>query len=362
VKAPKIVEINTIAAGMGPLCTAAGDMHKHIMERHLEDTYGYDSKSVAVNESIPNGTRAFHVAVTAYKKHVLKPVDQKKQVYVMFLVQEKEKNYPDQLQMELDLWDTYKIAVIRKTLQQLSAGASKVTSEGYLLVDNCHVAVVYYRSCYTPRDFKSEKDWATFTSVETSRAVKCPSVAFHLSGCKKVQHALNQPNTLTDLKIPESNLPTALVDSHEFEPDCGPEQAVVTQAAIEDAIKHPELWVLKPQREGGGNNLWNDEMVAYLEENQNNWTKLQPFILMKRILVTPHIAALCKAGYVNVVPAIPEIGMFSYQLVHTEQYPELAEQENWSATGGYLVRTKTHTTTEGGVSSGHAFIDSLQIV
>jgi len=35
---------------------------------------------------------------------------------------------------------------------------------------------------------------------------------------------------------------------------------------ISDAITHPERYVLKPQREGGGNNLYGDELAAKLRE------------------------------------------------------------------------------------------------
>jgi glutathione synthase len=35
---------------------------------------------------------------------------------------------------------------------------------------------------------------------------------------------------------------------------------------ISEAVAAPERFVLKPQREGGGNNLYGDELVARLRE------------------------------------------------------------------------------------------------
>lgn len=35
---------------------------------------------------------------------------------------------------------------------------------------------------------------------------------------------------------------------------------------IADAIAHPERYVLKPQREGGGNNLYEEELAAKLQQ------------------------------------------------------------------------------------------------
>lgn len=39
-----------------------------------------------------------------------------------------------------------------------------------------------------------------------------------------------------------------------------------TAAVIADAMQRPEAYVLKPQREGGGNNLYGDELVARLRQ------------------------------------------------------------------------------------------------
>jgi len=52
------------------------------------------------------------------------------------------------------------------------------------------VSVVYYRSGYSPGDFKSEACWAAKLLAERSVAVKCPPILYHLAGTKKVQQAL----------------------------------------------------------------------------------------------------------------------------------------------------------------------------
>jgi len=58
-----------------------------------------------------------------------------------------------------------------------------------------------------------------------------------------------------------------------------------------------------------------------------------------------------KAGMLKVFNATTEYGLFSYFLGN-------GKEEYWNKVGGYLLRTKEETTTEGGVSSGHAFVDS----
>lgn len=43
-------------------------------------------------------------------------------------------------------------------------------------------------SGYAPADYESEKDWETRLKIELSRAIKCPNIAYHLAGTKKVQY------------------------------------------------------------------------------------------------------------------------------------------------------------------------------
>jgi len=48
------------------------------------------------------------------------------------------------------------------------------------------VAVVYYRSGYELEAYPTEKEWDIRLLIERSRAIKCPSVQYHLAGTKKV--------------------------------------------------------------------------------------------------------------------------------------------------------------------------------
>lgn len=43
-----------------------------------------------------------------------------------------------------------------------------------------------------------------------------------------------------------------------------------TAAAVADATKDGSKWVLKPQREGGGNNLYGSELSEFLTKNKND--------------------------------------------------------------------------------------------
>lgn len=58
------------------------------------------------------------------------------------------------------------------------------------------IAIVYQRSGYMPTDFVTEKDWQTRLLIERSHAIKCPDIAYHLAGAKKVQQVLALPGNV----------------------------------------------------------------------------------------------------------------------------------------------------------------------
>ena len=58
------------------------------------------------------------------------------------------------------------------------------------------VSVVYYRAGYTPTDYPTADEWAARLLIERSAAVKCPNIAYHLIGMKKVQQVFAQPGVV----------------------------------------------------------------------------------------------------------------------------------------------------------------------
>ncbi len=67
--------------------------------------------------------------------------------------------------------------------------------------DGFEVAVVYFRCGYSPDQYPSADgcEWEARLTIERSRAIKCPSIAYHLAGTKKVQQILTHPGVLEDL-------------------------------------------------------------------------------------------------------------------------------------------------------------------
>lgn len=60
---------------------------------------------------------------------------------------------------------------------------------------------MYFRSGYSPDQYPSADrcEWNARLIIERSRAIKCPSISYHLAGTKKVQQILAQPGVLEQL-------------------------------------------------------------------------------------------------------------------------------------------------------------------
>lgn len=53
--------------------------------------------------------------------------------------------------------------------------------------DGDEIAVVYFRAGYEPGQYHSEAEWEARLTVERSKAIKSPSIHYHLAGTKKVR-------------------------------------------------------------------------------------------------------------------------------------------------------------------------------
>lgn len=301
---------------------------------------------------------------------------------VLFIVQPSERNLFDQLGLEAALWEHHGVRVRRATFADLAAharlgegayagGGSEGRARCLLLppelcegasgIDDEEVSVVYYRAGYTPADYKAAGAgaWPTRLLIERSAAIKCPPILYHLAGTKKVQQALAAPGVL------ERFLPSAPADAAAVRATFAglwsldaSERDDATAEAIADAVRRPERYVVKPQREGGGNNLFGAAVAEALTGGMSA-DELAAHILMERVFPAVGDAVLCPAGdgAPTTAPAVCELGVYSAYLSDGSASPPLVD-----ACAGLLLRTKLESTDEGGVSAGFAYLDSPFIV
>lgn len=264
---------------------------------------------------------------------------------VVFVVQPEETNVADQKLLEVALWEAHGIRVLRRSLSELASASRGPLGE--LIVDGREVSVIYFRAGYDPRDYPSEREWCARRLVERSLAIKCPSVAYQLVGTKKIQQVLSRPGAL------ERFLPAADAERVR-ETFAGlyslqtAEEVAVARTLVE---ADPEGFVLKPQREGGGNNIYGKDVGNAFSRMEAD--ELRGYILMERIRPTAQRALLARDGRVTPGNAVCELGVFGVFLGSArEGTPRL------NAVAGHLLRTKVVGTDEGGVAAGFAVLSS----
>ncbi|KAL6079400.1 Glutathione synthetase [Balamuthia mandrillaris] len=340
------VELNTISAAFAGLSSKVSQMHSFVINKI--DAFGkaYKGYELPHNDAAEVMVSGFANAVKLYGNS---------QAVVMMVVQPDERNTADQRCMEYILWKRYGIHMIRRSLADIQQrGAIDPTTKA-LTIDGKEIAVVYYRAGYTPKDYPTEKEWEARTMVERSKAVCCPSVAYHLVGTKKVQQLLSKPGLLAQFFDKEDQEESARMERllacftrlYSLDEDEEGDQAAQL------ALNNPDDFVMKPQREGGGNNIYNEEVRKALQTFTPK--ERRAYILMERIRPKPFQTYSCKAGVPSCVTAISELGIYSVWLSRSEEV--VMNQK-----AGHLLRTKVASDNEGGVAAGFAFLDSPCLV
>lgn len=226
---------------------------------------------------------------------------------------------------------------------------------------------MYYRAGYTPTDYTSPADWATRIALERSRAIKCPSLALQLAGAKKVQQVLSEEGMV------EKYLPAG---EGWTEGDWAKVRGTFTKLYPMDdselgkyaqglAREKPMGYVLKPQREGGGNNIYRTDIPAFLDELERGPAlgpgeppRREGYILMSLIEPPEGLQnLLVKGGQAEVKKGevVSELGVYGVAL-----FDERETKVN--ARAGTLLRTKGRESDEGGVAVGYSVVDSVVLV
>jgi len=242
------------------------------------------------------------------------------------VVQQNERNIADQQALLEELFTSHSIYTHSVTLKQLkewsrlegsdydvNGGREGGTKEGIGEIarkrgkklvlrlpsgEEKVVSVVYYRAGYTPEDYEWEEGknesngegevggragpgWEVREMIERSEAIKCPTIGYQLAGTKRIQQVLSMEGQLEKFLTPEESKLLRKTFAKQYSlgtlssPECPP--------PISSAIADGSHWVLKPQREGGGNNKFGAELSNFLLENKENDELLSGYVLMQRI-------------------------------------------------------------------------------
>lgn len=326
------VELNTISASYPGLSALVARVHRYL----LRDTDA--GERLVHNDPIPAIADAFAEAHRLYGQP---------QARVLMVVQPGEANVFDQRLLEAALRERG-IVTRRLPLQAVAQGGR--LREGHLVIDGEVMAIAYFRAAYGPEDFASEQAFRGRALIENASAVAVPDLHTQLAGAKKVQQVLSDRSVLARfLPAPDAQAVAAcFAAQHDLETELPTPRGLRPAWAVAGA--QPADWVLKPQREGGGHNYFDEELVQRLHAMAAE--ERAAYVLMERIRPQRHPALLVREGTAYEVDAVSEIGRFGVYLAE-------GERVHINRDAGYLVRTKGHETHEGGVSAGFGFLDSL---
>lgn len=291
---------------------------------------------------------------------------------IIFLTQDGERNVFDQRHLEYALKESAspRIPVFRlpfsQILQRTRIADGPKRQLLYRLPSNpgreLEVAVIYMRSGYGPSDYPDATAWEARFHLERSAAIKCPTVLTQLAGAKKVQQVLATPkpnaSAASELSsfVPEGS--QAWRDLWATFTNILPmDDSEAGQAARKLALDAEECkrYVLKPQREGGGNNCYKAAIPPFLRDlPEAHW---KSYILMELITPPPVTNIILRNGKLEQGGVICELGIYG-SCVWNQKTGDIRHNEE----AGYLLRTKGDQSEEGGVAAGFGCMDSCHLV
>ena len=177
--------------------------------------------------------------------------------------------------------------------------------------------------------------------MERSLAIKSPSINYHLAGTKKVQQELAKPGQVEKFLGDKSKIESVrdiFTGLYSMDHVCINKRSDLCRKLImlqdeagdksyEAAMVSPENYVLKPQREGGGNNVYGADIKPFLEGIKDSEER-NAYILMDRIKPTITTNYMVRPGQkAKLVDVISELGVFGYVIGYVARY-QIKEEDD----------------------------------
>ena len=325
---PLQVEFNTISASFAHLSGRVTALHQQLQQ-----------------ENILKVAPLPHDAIAGFASGIKETIENLgwRDSALLILVQPKERNWFDQMGLFAAL-SQCGVRVVRATLAEVHQKGK--LKNGDLWVGPQRIGIVYFRAGYAPGDLPDEDSRSARRMLEASSAVLVPEASMQLAGTKKIQQVLAEYGILSEF-VPES-----VADQLKayFAMMFGLEEEVEGSPARDFLAENAEQFVLKPQREGGGNNVYGAEIRDFLTSLPTSEDRA--WIAMKRIEAETVESLLVVQEQAQSHQSISELGIFGLLLAQSGDL-------RINMPLGHLVRTKASNINEGGVVAGYACLNSL---
>ncbi|KAI1102982.1 glutathione synthase [Jackrogersella minutella] len=365
----KQVEFNTIAASFGGLSSQTSLLHKYLSSTEYQLLEKYIKRGdleLPKNESAVGLAAGIREAFIEYG-----PSSTKYDKCVIFLTQGGERNIFDQRHLEYELQRSTdpQVPVFRLPCSEILQHTAIAEGAGRQLLyhpsqfpsHTFEVAVVYMRCGYGPSDYPDQSAWEGRYHVERSAAIKCPTVLTQVAGTKKVQQVLATPETPSNPSVLSRYISkdhTAISNLASTFTNIYPLDETESGLKARGIATDPELckgYVLKPQREGGGNNIYRSSIPTFLKSvPKSHWPS---YILMELITPPPVNNTILRNGKLEHGGVICELGIYG-TCIWDQQSKVILHNDQ----AGYLLRTKGDQSEEGGVAAGFGCMDSCSLI
>ncbi|KAL5269699.1 hypothetical protein ACHWQZ_G003233 [Mnemiopsis leidyi] len=333
----KMVEANLMSAALLGTGTHAMELHNQVLARELP------GREQPYEKSLRPMVRGVATAWGRYERP---------DSVFLFLVAPDDFNWFDQQKIIDTLWDEHGIMSMKMTYEEFME-EGELTSDNRYYVRGKEVGVFYFRSMWNEDHYKTERHWETRLRIEKCRAIVVPNIRHQCINLKYFQQAYLQQGVVEKyLSEEESKLVRSVfAELHQLSP--GKEGDRAAQLAFDN----PKGWVLKPSREGGGNNIWDEDMVKKLTELHNS-AEREAYVLMQRLTppLVPNRAVKHepneRAKLTEIFDTTGELGLFCVFVADSKKQILVNE------VAGPLIRTKPAANNEGGIAIGIGVMDS----
>lgn len=330
---PKQVEMNLMASALAEASSVVFRMHRFLSQHDsLRFRENWGGRGLA--QALAEGYRKLNA-----------------DGLILLLIPIGEVSVFDQRITEARLVEEHGLKTMRASLEEL--GEEGVIRGGDLFFRGKKVSIAYFRTGYGPHHYTRESAWTARELLEASSAVSVPSARTQLANTKLIQLVLSEVSALerfvdseTARRLARSCVAFTKLDRPYTD------ASGVEKLGRDHALANPDDWVLKPHREGGGNNFFGTNLVAELKSMSQE--KADAYILMEKIRQQPFQSVRMVEGRPIPCTCFTELGFFG-----TAYYEGPQSVATFNRAQGYLLRTKDESMDEGLVLGGFSFLDTL---
>ncbi|RAK78353.1 glutathione synthetase [Aspergillus fijiensis CBS 313.89] len=357
----KQVEFNTFSCAGASHAQKTVDMHRHFTRTGAYNSLTNRNSPVGL-AALPENNNIQSLAACLAEAHALYGQAKSKvaaETAVLLLVQPQNFNIADERPVEYALWNqaspvpAYRVEWGDDLLETTSLSKTKelLFHPSWLQSQvPIEISVVYLRAGYEADEYDHVGKRAR-VRLETSRAIKCPSLLAQILTFKKVQQALTEPGSVERFLSPNkaAKIRKTFVPMYPLDES----QAGLRARNWATDSDVAENYVLKPSHEGGGHNVHGADIPDFLASvARSAWCA---YILMERIHSPAVYNVLMSPQGIGSGPVVSELGV-----IGTCIWKKTTEGSEFlsNAVAGWSYKTKHTDVDEMSVLKGYGCFDT----